>query len=92
MQRARRVSGAASCSAGAGGAARPRAARAPAERRGSVNRGRRRSGAARELRAPYALFTAAASSSPNREIASSRILYFCTLPVTVIGKPSVKTT
>ena len=29
---------------------------------------------------------------PHRAIASSRILNFCTFPVTVIGKPSVNTT
>jgi len=43
-------------------------------------------------REPYALFTAAASSNPSRAIASSRILNFCTFPVTVIGKASVNTT
>ncbi len=36
----------------------------------------------------YAVFTAAAFSSPSSLMAVSRILYFCTLPVTVIGNSS----
>jgi hypothetical protein len=54
-----------------------------------------RSGAAHAVspaRRAYALRTAAAACNPSRSIVSSRILNFCTLPVTVIGNSSAKTT
>ena len=62
---------------------------------------RRRTGAREDLRALssqrsairrsrlfHAVFTLAAASRPSSAMAASRILYFCTLPVTVMGKPS----
>ena len=42
--------------------------------------------------ARYAVSTWLAASSPSSAIDVSRILNFCTLPVTVIGKPSVTRT
>src|SRR5262249_21150390 len=40
----------------------------------------------------HAVATAAARSNPSSSIACSRILNFCTFPVTVIGKPSTNFT
>jgi hypothetical protein len=40
----------------------------------------------------YAVAIAAASLSPSSSVATSRILNFCTLPVTVIGKESTNFT
>ncbi len=41
---------------------------------------------------PHAVAIAAAFSNPSSSTASSRILNFCTLPVTVIGKDSTNFT
>jgi hypothetical protein len=59
---------------------------------GGAVRFRRRGGAVPELgrcaRGAYAVAIAAAAPSPSSSVAVSRILNFCTLPVTVIGKES----
>jgi hypothetical protein len=45
-------------------------------------------GAAGSFGGAQAVSTPAAPPRPNSVIVTSRILYFCTLPVTVIGKSS----